>query len=167
MTCVQKWQRDRGNIVTLIQVQIPHSALVLFWSTLYLSLSEGYCKWIQCSWNSRSSHPEVSLGKGVLKIWSKFTGEDPCRSVISIKLQINFIEIIFRHACSRVNLQAAFFKTPFLKNTSGWLLWNLFCHNHMWWMCFRTMFILFKCFPAFWRSLMVIHLVGMQNFSKN
>ena len=26
----------------------------------------------------RSSHPEVFLGKGVLKICSKFTGEHPC-----------------------------------------------------------------------------------------
>ena len=35
----------------------------------------------------RSSHPEVFLGKGVLKICSKFTGEHPYRSVISIKLR--------------------------------------------------------------------------------
>ena len=34
----------------------------------------------------RSSHPEVFLEKGVLKICSKFTGEHSCRSVISIKL---------------------------------------------------------------------------------
>ena len=33
----------------------------------------------------RSSSPEVFLGKDVLKICSKFTGEHPCRSVISIK----------------------------------------------------------------------------------
>ena len=44
-----------------------------------------------------SSHPEVFLGKGVLKICSKFTGEHPCRSAISIKLQ----------------------------NTSGWLLFEI------------------------------------------
>ena len=31
---------------------------------------------------SKSSHPEVFLGKGVPKICSKFTGEHPCRSVI-------------------------------------------------------------------------------------
>ena len=30
----------------------------------------------------RSSRPEVFLGKAVLKICSKFTGEDPCQSVI-------------------------------------------------------------------------------------
>ena len=34
----------------------------------------------------RSSPPEVFLGKGVLKICSKFTGEKTCRSAISIKL---------------------------------------------------------------------------------
>ena len=28
----------------------------------------------------RSSHPEVFLGKGVLKTCRKFTGEHPCRS---------------------------------------------------------------------------------------
>ena len=33
-----------------------------------------------------SSRPEVFLRKGVLKICNKFTGEHPCRSVISIKL---------------------------------------------------------------------------------
>ena len=35
--------------------------------------------------NLRSSHPGVFLGKGVLNIWSKFTGEHPCTSVTSIK----------------------------------------------------------------------------------
>ena len=69
----------------------------------------------------RSSSPEVFLGKGVLKICSKFTGEHPCRSAISIKLQSNFIEIALRHGCSPVNL-LHIFRTPFHKNTSGWLL---------------------------------------------
>ena len=32
----------------------------------------------------RKSHPDVFLRKGVLKICSKFTGEHPCQSVISI-----------------------------------------------------------------------------------
>ena len=30
---------------------------------------------------ARSSHPEVFLGKGVMKICSKIPGEHPCRSV--------------------------------------------------------------------------------------
>ena len=63
----------------------------------------------------------------------KFTGEydfnkcmisgDSCGSMISIKLQSNFIEIELRHGCSPVNL-LDIFRTPFLKNSSGWLLLN-------------------------------------------
>ena len=41
----------------------------------------------------RSSHPEVFLIKSVLKICCKFTGEHPCRSVISIKLQSNWVAV--------------------------------------------------------------------------
>ena len=67
---------------------------------------------------SRSSHPEVFFRKGVLKIGSTCTGEHPCRSVISIKLQRNFIEIALRHGCSPVNLQHIF-RIPFPKNTFG------------------------------------------------
>ena len=37
----------------------------------------------------RSSRPEVFLGKDALKIYSKFSGDSPCRSVISIKLLCN------------------------------------------------------------------------------
>ena len=69
----------------------------------------------------RSSYPEVFIGKGVPKIRSKFTGEHPCRSVISIKLQSNFITVTLRHGCSHVNL-LHFFKTPFPRNTSEILL---------------------------------------------
>ena len=69
----------------------------------------------------RSSHSEVFLRKGVLKICSKFTGEHPCRSAISIKLQSNFIEIVLRQGCSPVNLLHTF-RAPFPRNTSDWLL---------------------------------------------
>ena len=65
----------------------------------------------------RSSHPEVFLVKGVLKICSKFAGEHPCESAISIKLQSNFIKITLWHWCSSVNF-LLIFKTPFTKNTS-------------------------------------------------
>ena len=44
------------------------------------------------------------LKKDVLKICSNFTVEHLCRSVISIKLLCNFIEITLRHRCSPVNL---------------------------------------------------------------
>ena len=61
------------------------------------------------------------LGKSVLKICSKFIGEHPYQSAISIKLQSNFIEITLRHGCSPVNLRHMF-KTPFPKNTSAGML---------------------------------------------
>ena len=73
--------------------------------------------------NFRSCHPELFLVKGVLKICSKFTGESPCRSMISIKLLCNFIEITLWYGCSPVNL-LHIFRTPFTKNSSAWLLLN-------------------------------------------
>ena len=104
------------------------------WSHQYSSSWSEYnlCK------SSRSSRPEVFLGKVVLKICTKFTGEHSCRSVISIKLLCSFIEIKLRHGCSPVNLLRILkqfywnhtpawvllhiFRTIFLKNTSGRLL---------------------------------------------
>ena len=61
------------------------------------------------------------LRKGVPKTCSKFTGEHPCRSAISIKFQSNFIEIALRLGCSPVNL-LNISRIPFPRNTSGWLL---------------------------------------------
>ena len=52
-----------------------------------------------------------------------------CQSVISIKLQRNFIEITLCHGCFPVNL-LHIFRTPFLKNTSGWLLLNIFFYGN-------------------------------------
>ena len=65
--------------------------------------------------SDRSSHPEVFLVKGVAKIFSKFTGKHSCRSVISIKLQGNFIEMTLRQGCSPINL-LHIFRTPLTKN---------------------------------------------------
>ena len=45
----------------------------------------------------------------------------PCKSVISIKLQSNFIKIALWHGCCSVNL-LHFFRIPIYKNTSGGLL---------------------------------------------
>ena len=78
----------------------------------------------------RSSHPEVFLEKGVLKICNKLTEEHLCRSVISIKLLCNFIEITLRHGCSPVNL-LHIFRAPFTKNTSERLLLNLILLYHV------------------------------------
>ena len=69
----------------------------------------------------RSSHTDVFLGKSVLEICSKSTGEHACRSAISINLLCNFIEIALRHGCSPVNL-LHILRTPFCKNTSEGLL---------------------------------------------
>ena len=73
------------------------------------------------------SLPEIFLEKGVLKICSKYA-EYPCQSVISIKLQSNFIEITPRHGCSLLNL-LHIFRTAFLQNTCGGLL-LLMTKNH-------------------------------------
>ena len=59
----------------------------------------------------------------ILKTYSKFTGEHPCRSAISIKLQSKFTEITLRHWCFPVNL-LHIFRIPFYKNTSEGLLLN-------------------------------------------
>ena len=58
----------------------------------------------------KSSHAEVFLGKGVLKISRKFTGEHSCRSVISMLL-CNFIEITSAWVFSCKS--AAYFKNTF------------------------------------------------------
>ena len=62
--------------------------------------------------------------KGILKTCRKFTEKHPFPSVISIKLQSNFIEITLRHGCPPANL-LHIFKTIFPRNTSGWLLLDL------------------------------------------
>ena len=58
------------------------------------------------------------LGKGALRICSKFTGEHPCRSVVSVKLQS--ISIMLQNLLN-------IFRIPFLKNTSSWLLLLITC----------------------------------------
>ena len=72
---------------------------------------------------SRSSRAEVFLVKGVLKTCIKFTGEHLCRSAISINMRSNFIGITLQHGQSPANVIHVF-RTPFTKNTSGWLLLN-------------------------------------------
>ena len=73
----------------------------------------------------RSSHPEMFVKNGALKICSKFTGEHLCRSVISIMLLCNFIEISLWHEFPPVNL-LHIFKTLFPTKTSGRLFLKLF-----------------------------------------
>ena len=63
---------------------------------------------------------------GVLKIYTKFTEEQPCQSAISIKFQSKFIEITLRHVCSIGNLLYVFLRTPFLKSNYERLLLLLY-----------------------------------------
>ena len=69
----------------------------------------------------RSNPREVLLEKGVPKIYSKFTGEQPCQSAISIKLLCNFIKITLRNGCSPVNL-LHILRITFRKNCSRGML---------------------------------------------
>ena len=85
-------------------IRCLYKRLNALWIYRRVLLPERFC---------RSSRPEEFLGNSVLKICSEFTGEHPCRSVISIKMQSNFIEIALRHGCSPVNL-LHIFRTPFL-----------------------------------------------------
>ena len=87
-------------------------------STVYLKFFKTEKLWSFLSF--RSSRSEVLLVNSVLKICSECTEEHPCRDLISIKLQSNFIEITLRHECFPVNL-LHIFRTRFTKNTSGWL----------------------------------------------
>ena len=59
------------------------------------------------------------LGKGLLKICTKFTEEHPLESVSKV------IEITLWHGCSLVNLLGIFIM-PFAKNTSRELLLSFF-----------------------------------------
>ena len=82
----------------------------------------------------RSSCPEVLLGKGVLKKCSKFTGEHPCQSAISIKLQSNLTEITLRYRCSPVNLLHIFLflrtsQDDYLSNV-GQMLFKCWCWSN-------------------------------------
>ena len=70
---------------------------------------------------------QVFLGKSFLQICGKFT-EHSSRSVISIKLQSNFIEITLRDECSPVNL-FHICSTRFRKYSSG----GMFLRNHLVW----------------------------------
>ena len=74
--------------------------------------------------NRSSHHPEAFLGKCVLKIYRKCTGEYPWRSAISIKLLCSFIEMTLWHGCSLVNL-LHIFRNLFIRTALG----GCFCKN--------------------------------------
>ena len=118
------WTKENRTLGTFVDL-LPNALIAEIFGIMSILTH----KLEQYYWVFRSSHPEVFLREGALKICSKFTGEHPCRSVISIKLQSNFIEITFRHGCSPVNL-LHIFRTPLPKNTSGWTLLSLAANAH-------------------------------------
>ena len=123
------WKQDKNSLKLVSCLCSRTSGLFCFLKTLkyrvqvliVLLISRFY---FQSNSIYRNSPPEVFLTKGVLKICSKFTEEHPCQSAISIKLQSNFIEIVLWHGCFPVNW-LHIFRTPFPKNTPGWLLLDL------------------------------------------
>ena len=74
---------------------------------------------------NRSSRPKMSCKKGVLKSFAKFTGKHLYQSLFFNKVVgLRFATLLkkrFWHRCFLVNF-AKFLRTPFLYNTSGWLL---------------------------------------------
>ena len=77
--------------------------------------------WKQMGYYIQKQPSKGALWKRYSESMQQFYRRTRCRSVISIKLLCNFIEITFRHGCSPVNL-LHIFRTPFPRNTSGWLL---------------------------------------------
>ena len=117
----------------------------------------------------RSNHPEVFLRKGVLKICNKFTTEHPCWSLVSIKLQRNFIEIALRHGCSPVNL-LHIFGTPFPRNTSGWLLLPFFIYHFLFRFIYKQLINVFhnlegKIFDIFVSTFRYLMLLLLKSIS--
>ena len=66
---------------------------------------------------------QTRLSGGVLwkKVFRKYAANWQENTNAKVWFQCNFIEIILRHGCSPINL-LHITKTPFLKNTSEWLL---------------------------------------------
>ena len=73
--------------------------------------------------NSRSCHLELFWRKVILKICVKFTGEHPCRSVISIKLQLHWNHTSTWVFSCKV---AAYFQNTFSQEPLADCFWNFF-----------------------------------------
>ena len=76
----------------------------------------------------RSSHRGCSVLKGVFKNFAKFTGKHMCQSLFFNKVvgfrPGTFLKKRLWHKCFLVNFERIL-RTPFLHNTSGWLLLNM------------------------------------------
>ena len=83
----------------------------------------------------RSSHQRCSIRKGVLRNFAKFTGKRLCQSlffnnVAGLRPAILLKRDFDTGVCFLMNF-VKFLKTPFLQNTSGWLL-LLHCETFHW-----------------------------------
>ena len=92
---------------------MSHSLVI---SIIFTALSEW--KSIYHPHPYRKSPSKVLLGKGVLKVCIKFTGEHPCRSVILIKQLHWYRTLAWVFSCKFT----AYFQKTFSEDTSGWLL---------------------------------------------
>ena len=111
---------------------------IFFLNTLMVFLKNAFLKtcpytWCLLSSKTRSSHPEVFLGKDPLKICCKFTGT-PMPKCDFNKVAV---AITLRHGCSPVNL-LHIFRTPFPRNASGRILLKNTWHKEKdWWEGFQ------------------------------
>ena len=102
---------------------------------------------VKVLWNflvTKATLHSCSFKRGVLKICSKFTGQNPCRSVISIKMQSSFIIIPLWHGCSPVSL-LHILTTSSYKNTSGGLLFQCYIMNVISFTCWCNCVVLCVC----------------------
>ena len=105
----------------------------------------------------RSSHPDVFLGKDVLKICSKFTGKHSCRSAILIKLLCNITEITLQRGCPPVHL-LHIFRAAFPKDTSGRVCmdlrqrWIRFVNRESWKPSKKSCICRKHCEPHYYKS---------------
>ena len=97
-------------------------------------------------------------------MFQKHAGEHPCRSVISIKLLRNFIEIRLWHGCSPVNL-LYILGTHFPRKTSELLLLlTLNLKNIANMFIWRLMQVQFRLF--FHRRAVLVELTIVKNYPK-
>ena len=89
-TQVRSKMKINWNKVACIKISLCRNTMHLILCHKFFLENSRYSQLKSKLYLFRSSRPEVFLRKGVLKICSKFTGEHPYRSVISIKLQSNW-----------------------------------------------------------------------------
>ena len=128
--CIQGWHFLSGRSPLYLCFDI---IFIKWFSEKFATNGSFFDKYFSMYWYDLSK-AQKQPSRGVLskrcsENCSKFTGEHPCQSVISIKLLCNFIEITLRHGCSLVNL-LHIFRTLFSRNTSGWLLLKAFSAQH-------------------------------------